>query len=283
MTLGKNTTMSLLVQQQQQRTEISQDGVSVAFLLEFAAECSGTLPETATTAEVCEQMVEKATKSAVCSYAELLKSTGRGDHVKTATVFFSHAWKYKFQLVIKTLAGWCKREKLDPLLCFVWFDIFTVNQHTGITDFAYWSEGFKQSIVTIARVVILFLPWKEAVWLGRAWCLYEYWAVCNGEVEHEFLLTDDDLKDFVEYLKGGGTFENIVKNVDISKAESGDKEAERRIKLEVKSKVGFATLNEKVTAGMRKWFLESSEKALLDMHDESESGLQVFCISIQQI
>ena len=44
---------------------------------------------------------------------------------------------------------------------------------------------------------------------------------------------------FIEYLKGGGTFENIVKNVDISKAESGDKEAERRIKLEVKSKVGF--------------------------------------------
>ena len=192
-------------------SEISLDGVSVAFLLEFAAECSGTLPETATTADVCDEIVKKATESAKCSYAELLRRTGRGHHVNTATVFFSHAWKYKFQPVVKTLAGWCEREKLDPLLCFVWFDIFTVNQHSGIEDFEYWSDGFKQSIVTIARVVILFLPWNDAVWLGRAWCLYEYWAVCNGKVRHEFLLTEDDQKEFVEYLTGGGTFENIVK------------------------------------------------------------------------
>ena len=33
--------------------------------------------------------------------------------------------------------------------------------------------------------------------------------------------------------------------------------------------MGFATLNEKVTSGMRKWFLESSEKELLSM-DESD-------------
>ena len=151
--------------------------------------------------------------------------------------------------MVKTLAGWCEREKLDPLLCFVWFDIFTVNQHSGIEDFEYWSEGFKQSIVTIARVVNLFLQWNDAVWLGRAWCLYEYWAVCAGNVKHEFLLAEDDQKGFIEYLKGGGTFENIVKNVDISKAESGDKVAEERIKLEVVSKVGFATLNAKVTVG----------------------------------
>ena len=248
---------------------ISLDGVSVAFLLEFAAECSGTLPESATTADVCDEIVKKATESAKCSYTELLKCTGRGHHVRTANVFFSHAWKYQFQLVVKTLAGWCEREKLDPKLCFLWFDILTINQHTGITDFEYWSEGFKQSITTIARVVILFMPWKDAIWLGRAWCLYEYWSVCLGLVRHEFLLTEEDQRDFVDYLKGGGTFQNIVKNVDISKAESGDKEAERRIKSEVKSQVGFATLNEKVTEGMRKWFLESSEKALLDM-DESE-------------
>ena len=143
-----------------QGTEISLDGVSVAFLVEFAAECRRTLPDAdaASTDDVCKRMIKSATEGAKCSYKDLLTRTGRAQHMRQATVFLSHAWKYWFHLVVETLMGWCEREGLDAGSCFVWFDIFTANQHTGITDFAYWSEGFRRAVRSIGRVVILLLP-----------------------------------------------------------------------------------------------------------------------------
>ena len=118
-----------------QDNEISLDGVSIAFLVEFAAECRRTRPDAgiATTDDVCKSIVKPATEGAKCSYAELLKRTGRAQHVRQANLFFSHAWRYNFQLAVETLADWCKRKGLDARACFVWFDIYTVNQHTGIT------------------------------------------------------------------------------------------------------------------------------------------------------
>ena len=254
-----------------QDNEISLDGVSIAFLVEFAAECR-TRPDagTATTDDVCKSIVKPATEGAKCSYAELLKRTGRAQHVRQANLFFSHAWRYNFQLAVETLADWCKRKGLDARACFVWFDIYTVNQHTGITDFAYWSEGFRRAIRSIGRVVVFLQPWNAPVWLSRAWCLYEYWTTHAGSVPHEFLLPARDEAAFVAYLVGGGRFEDIVKHVDISRAECWDKEDERRIKQEVARTGGFAALNEAVTAGLRGWFLESADKALLSIASESE-------------
>jgi hypothetical protein len=155
--------------------EISRDGVSIAFLVEFAAECRRTLAdaEITTTADIWVRKIKPATESAKISYVELLQLTGCAHYVGQATVFFSHAWTYQFQLVVETLAGWCEREGIDARVSFVWFDTFTVNQHTCITDFAHWSQGFQHTIRSIGRVVVFLQPWDKAVWLSRAWCMYE--------------------------------------------------------------------------------------------------------------
>jgi hypothetical protein len=209
------------------------------------------------------KIVIAETKKAKCSYLQLLKLNAKtASLVGPATVFLSHAWKYNFLMVLQVILDWCSKNDVDKKTCFVWFDIFTVNQHTGITDFVYWSEGFEKSILTIGKVIIVLFPWDNPVWLGRAWCLYEFWAVLNGKVPHEFLLPTHDQPKFLDYLVRGGRFEDVVKYVDISRAESGDKEAERRIKETVAARVGFAALNEAVTGGLRAWFLSVSADAL---------------------
>jgi tetratricopeptide (TPR) repeat protein len=258
-------------------TEISLDGVSIHFLVQFADECRHVRQDadTATTGEVCKNIVvcdsfKPAEGGAPCSYVELLKRTDRAHHVGRANIFFSHAWTYNFQLAVETLSDWCKREGLDARACFVWFDIFTVNQHTGIRDFAYWSDGFRRTIRSIGRVVVFLQPWNDAVWLSRAWCLYEYWATCAGKVAHEFLLPQRDQAAFASYLETGGRFENIVKDVDIQRATCHDEEDARRIKDAVARTCGFAALNEAVTAGLRAWFLESADAALRRFASESD-------------
>ena len=183
-------------------------------------------------------------------------------HVGIATVFLSHAWKYDFLMVLQIVLAWCSKSGIDKKSCFVWFDIFTVNQHSGITDFQYWSQGFEKSIQTIGHVLIILFPWDKPIWLSRAWCLYEFWAVLSKKVKHEFLLPEQDKPKFIDFLVRGGRFEDVMQGVDISAAESGDKAAERQIKEAVASRGGFAALNEAVTGGLRAWFLQVSDEAL---------------------
>ena len=181
-------------------------GVSVAFLKDFADECRDkhNVPDNATTDDVCSLVVKKETEDAKISYTELLKrKPAMKHHVGPATFFLSHAWKYAFLLVVETIVGWCERENLDAETCFVWFDIFTVCQHTAITNFEYWSEGFKHAIRDIGRAVILLMPWDRAVWQTRAWCLYEYWAIHVQKIQHEFLLPAGEQLAFVKFLTEG--------------------------------------------------------------------------------
>ena len=270
---------------QVQDAEVSLDGVSIAFLKEFAAECRRTRPdaETATTGDVCKAVIKPATEHAKCSFVELLKRTGRAQHVRRANLFVSHAWTYKFQLVVETLAGWCEREGLDAQACFVWFDVFASNQHARIADFAHWSAGFRLAIRSIGRAVLILQPWDDAVWLTRAWCLYEFWSIYAEYVPHEFLLPARDQAAFAAHLERGGRFEDVVRDVDIARAESEDKEAGWRIKEEAARNGGAAAFNGAVTAGLRAWFLASADKALLSIAPESERLASDLLLSVAEM
>jgi tetratricopeptide (TPR) repeat protein len=252
---------------------ISTDGVSVAFLKEFADECrtKHTLPDNATTADVCALVVKKETEDAKISYTELLKRTpAMKHHVHPATVFLSHAWKYAFLLVVETVVEWCERETLDAQTCFVWFDIFSVCQHTAITNFEYWSNGFRGAIKNIPRAVILLMPWDKAVWQTRSWCLFEYWAIHVQKKRHEFLLPAAEQEAFVKFLEKGARFEDVFRNVDMAQAEAANKDDEWRIKEEVRRNIGFADLDAAVMEGLRVWFLNSADEALRRFSDNSE-------------
>ena len=142
----------------------------MSYLETFAQENEARLMEM-TTSQVCSELIKSHTASEKISYIDLVLMSSKKSCVGQAIRFLSHAWACNFLSVVETLVQKCKDEKEDASSCFVWFDIFSVNQHSGIEDFEHWSKSFQSAIRNIGKAWIIFIPYLP-VWLERAWCLY---------------------------------------------------------------------------------------------------------------
>jgi hypothetical protein len=72
-----------------------------------------------TTNEVCNEYLKPLTVAKGASYCELLMEQN-SPNVGSATLFISHAWKYKFMDVVKTI----RTIKMEEGT-FIWFDLFS--------------------------------------------------------------------------------------------------------------------------------------------------------------
>ena len=121
--------------------------------------------EALTTADVCFEIVRPATEGPSCPYCELAEA----DEVGTAQAFVSHAWLYPFELLVSAL-----EEAAMPPETFFWVDIAVVNQHTNATrGFDWWSGTFRMAVKRIGLTLLVLAPWRKAVTLERAWCIWE--------------------------------------------------------------------------------------------------------------
>jgi hypothetical protein len=102
-------------------------GVKVSFLQEFINACPGGRDgiQELTTSSICELFVKPFTKPYNLSLCDLLYQT-KHESIDKAQVFISHAWKYKFVDIVDAL----QRKFSDCLDTVIWFDVFSVNQHT---------------------------------------------------------------------------------------------------------------------------------------------------------
>jgi hypothetical protein len=94
--------------------------------------------------------------------------------VGVATHFVSHAWKYRFADVLTALEAHVARLKAsadyDGREIYLWFDICTVNEHTGVGS--GWASTFKAAVGAIAHTCLVLSPWDDPVVLTRSWCLW---------------------------------------------------------------------------------------------------------------
>ena len=121
--------------------------------------------EALTTADVCFEIVRPATEGPSCPYCELAEA----DEIGTAQAFVSHAWLYPFELLVSAL-----EEAAMPPETFFWVDIAVVNQHTNATrGFDWWSGTFRMAVKRIGLTLLVLAPWRKAVTLERAWCIWE--------------------------------------------------------------------------------------------------------------
>jgi hypothetical protein len=111
------------------------------------------------------------------SYCELLVEQGKGHQVGRARIFVSHAWKYRFADVLTALEAHVARLKAaadyDGREIYLWFDICTVNEHTGVGGGGdSWASTFKAAVGAIAHTCLVLSPWDDPVVLTRSWCLW---------------------------------------------------------------------------------------------------------------
>ncbi|EGD79563.1 hypothetical protein PTSG_10410 [Salpingoeca rosetta] len=112
-------------------------GVSVAAVRRFLDDLKREFPDTyteMTTEDACKQLVVPRTRQDNCAYVEHLRKQSP-EHVNKATVFVSHAWRYKIADVLNVLLEFAEEQarKGDAQPVFFWFDLFMNNQNANVT------------------------------------------------------------------------------------------------------------------------------------------------------
>jgi tetratricopeptide (TPR) repeat protein len=203
-----------------------------------------------TTTEVCQQCLLPATAGESSSYCDMLKKRGCNG-VGIATVFISHAWKYRFVDVMNAL----EYHFHDTPEIFIWFDLFANNQHAaGNLPFEWWATTFKSAIAQFGRVVMVLSPWYDPIPFTRAWCLFEVYSAVSTNSKFEIAMSKSDFKTFMTSIQSdSGSFLKMLGTIDLLKCEAFNPADKDRIFEVVKSEVGFSTLNGMVKGKMRDW------------------------------
>lgn len=136
-----------------------------------------------TTSEVCESYLLPFTKSNQISYTELLQRESQTKNlVGIANVFISHAWRFEFLALVDALLT-CFVDQTEPLggqerrreneegkEVYLWFDLFSNNQHLAPElPFDWWCGTFKSAIKDIHHTVLVLEPWHDPIPFRRAW------------------------------------------------------------------------------------------------------------------
>ncbi|XRB05013.1 kinesin light chain [Pycnococcus provasolii] len=223
--------------------------------------------ELMTTNDVCFGIVKPATEHAKTSYADMLLNTEPAE-VQNATVFVSHAWKYTFMNVVDALGEVSEN-------AYVWFDVFTVNQHASLqVPPDWWFTTFKEAVASIGHTVLILMPWDDPIPLTRAWCIWEILSTIDGQAKFEICLPAVEQKAFAEFLVNEGASKVIVKMVrmDVQRAEAWNVTDRDAILDAVRAYPGGPSeVNKIIKDQMRSWVEESAISALNSLDKEKRA------------
>ncbi|EGD80200.1 mbre TPR repeat protein [Salpingoeca rosetta] len=269
------------------------DGVSVDAIKAFLADLKRQFPDThneMTTADACKQLVVPRTHGASCAYVDLLRKQSP-ESVGKATVFVSHAWRYKIADVLNVLLEFAEEQatKDDSKPVFFWFDLFMNNQNANVTanlPQEWWSTTFKESIANIGRVLLVLMPWQDPVPLTRAWCLWEiFCGISNEGTEVDIRLPNSE-----QQALEGAICENYkavtdtLVRVQAERAEAFNPHDKDMIFNAIESWAGgFGAVNQAVKDQLRAWCLDNAEAAVEGMQARGEDDTEVFAALCSQV
>ncbi|EGD72961.1 mbre TPR repeat protein [Salpingoeca rosetta] len=262
------------------------DGVSVEAIKAFFADLKREFPDTyteMTTEDACKQLVVPRTRQDNCAYVEQLRKQSP-EHVNKATVFVSHAWRYKIADVLNVLLEFAdeqaRKDAAQPV--FFWFDLFMNNQNANVTanlPQEWWSTTFKQSIANIGHVLLVLMPWRDPVPLTRAWCLWEiFCGISNEATEVSIRLPKSEELELV--LAIADDYEAVTDTlvrVQAQRADAFNPHDKHMIFTAIESWAGgFSAVNQAVKDKLRAWCLQKAVGAVEAMRARGEDSTDAF-------
>ena len=245
------------------------NGVKLTYIKEFYDACGGREAlEGLTTTEVSDLYVKSKTDHCKMSYCEMLEAQGHPS-VGKATVFISHAWRYRFNDVVSALETHFK----DAMDTVVWFDLFSNNQHKAtVLPFEWWRDTFKSAIAEFGHTVMIFAPWNDPTPLTRGWCIWELYCTLATMSRFEIAMSTADQAQFIEDVAGDPqkVVHKMLATIDARKSECWKAEDRDRIHQVIHDTVGFSNVNDMVFSLMRDWVVNTTKAALETNADDEE-------------
>jgi tetratricopeptide (TPR) repeat protein len=234
------------------------DGIALSAVDSFIELCGGKeLFVDLTTTEVNIEAQKPFTYSLSCSYCDHLKERSFPG-VGKATVFISHAWKYKFLDVLDAIRNHFRDE--DPI---IWFDLFTNNQHDAPDlDFGWWSTTFQEAIREIGTTVMVLSPWSDPIPLTRAWCLYEIYCAIHTKSTFQVAMSSSENQSFMTALgQDINCTKQLLSVVNVQRSEAWNPLDRQRIFEIVDATIGFDEINSLVSTRLREWIISATAEA----------------------
>jgi tetratricopeptide (TPR) repeat protein len=242
-------------------------GIKVSFLQEFINACPGRRPRIAhlTTDDICQTLVKPFTEPYKLSLCDLLNQAHHPG-IGKATVFISHAWKYKFVDVVDAL----ERKFSDALDTVVWFDVFSVNQHTTTEkDFSWWSGTFQEAIRQFGHTVMVLSPWHDPIPLTRAWCLWELYCTVITRCKFEVAFSEKEEEMFLQEV-GHETLNSMKSKIDVERSECWSPDDRKQIFVALQRKTTFSELNKTVFNSLREWMTRNLSERNTNLPDDAD-------------
>lgn len=204
------------------------------------------------------------------SYAELAFRTGQMDRRgrpafhKEATHFISHAWKYRFSLLVGALRNWLDQNDVIEDEQYFWVDAFVVNQHEAQEyPMEWWSTRFAAAVGEVGSTIMLAEPWEDPLPLKRVWVIWEIYCTNQTGARLHIAMTKETEADFKKALTN--SFEKVqsaLSSVDVSTCVAYHKSHTEMVHEEIKRTIGFAKLNEMVSLRLTQWLIETGTNQL---------------------
>ena len=222
-----------------------------------------------------------------CAYIDTLT---HGVNVGPASVLLSYTWQYKMESVAAALERWAGRTGRDSRSTFVWICSLCLNQHrmNEIKSPEELSEEFGTRVQAIGHILPMLEPWDAALYLTRAWCLFElYTAICQ-HVAIDIILSEECYNAFMTAMaaEGYGAIDRALSDISAENATATRKADLHAIRALVEQTPGkFEQLNATVRHHLAKWFeahgaVKTSVRRKLSRpsvsssyHPSAESGL----------
>ena len=218
-----------------------------------------------TTESVCRDPIIGLTAAPPSSYCDMLLAQGSPD-AGAATVFVSHAWRYRLGTVVQALEAWegARLARGEPP-SFFWLDLFTNSQHkTEARAFSWWQSVFAQAVARIGHT-LLVLQWSDPIPLRRAWCIFEIGATLRLGARLEVVMPPDETAAFLGCLNAE-RYQRVysaLTSINVQAAEATVPEEARAILATVAAWAhGPEGVDAAVSGAMQRWMLGAALAAL---------------------
>ena len=250
-------------------------GVSLALLQKMKAMA---VEKDWTTTDLSENFIKPETKPMQCSFEEFM----RVKHSDTphpvvglkysecfmdeATVFVSHAWKYKFgELITAVETFTTEQAKAKPWS--YWVDAFVNDQWNAPNlPYEWWSGTFSSAIGEIGHTMLVLSPWDAPIPLTRAWCLWEILCTIRNKAELTVQLSVNERAAFVSTLRTN--YSHIMKafsKIDVENSEAWNPKDKEMIFAAVEAETGgFGAVNNTICAQMRDWLARTARSLAVE-------------------
>jgi hypothetical protein len=214
------------------------------------------------------------------SYCQLLLEDPATAHlVGKPTIFFSHAWLYKFANVVAALRALVDGLPPGTPSQYIWFDCFSIDEHvTQALPREWWASTFAEAITFIGHTVMMLSPWHAPLPLTRAWCLWELYCSDSAHTQFSVCLGPAEQTAFEKALLGqaGGVpmIFDAFAGIDVAAAQASN-EADKNMILSAAAAVegGVEHFNHMAVAALRRWVVARVQNVARSwLHQDGDRG-----------